>query len=92
MVARLDPKREREDGNRIGVTVARGVVVDEVLPGSPAATAGLARGDVIEEVDGEEVHGGEQLRAAVLALPRRAAVALTTTRAGKTRRVTARLD
>src|SRR6266849_3797017 len=35
--------------------VRRGVVVAEVEPGSPAAAAGVARGDAITRVDGREV-------------------------------------
>jgi PDZ domain-containing secreted protein len=94
-VARLDEPHEREapaEGrNRLGVTVEPGVVVAEVLPESPAAAAGLARGDVIESANGHPVHTGEQLREAVCPLPGHAEVALKLTHAGQTREVTARL-
>jgi len=38
----------------------RGVVVAEIEPGSPAAGAGLARGDVITRVDGREIHSRDE--------------------------------
>jgi S1-C subfamily serine protease len=43
----------------------RGVLVAQVLPGSPAQQAGIARGDIILEVAGRPVDSPEQLRAAV---------------------------
>lgn len=42
---------------------ARGVVILDVVPGGPAAQAGLARGDVLLEVDGEPVRSLADLRA-----------------------------
>lgn len=39
-----------------------GVVVDSVVPGLPAANAGLAAGDVITSVDGQKVESPEALR------------------------------
>jgi S1-C subfamily serine protease len=92
MIAVLGERPGGEDGNRLGVTVAPGVVVAEVLPGGPADEAGIAPGDVVEEIDGREVHSGDQLRAAVLAHPPRSEVVLAMTRAGKARRVTVRLE
>jgi diguanylate cyclase (GGDEF)-like protein len=46
----------RTAGRRVGIVIAEatsGVAVDEVTPGSPAARAGIAPGDVIESIDGE---------------------------------------
>src|SRR5881296_3297004 len=37
-----------------------GVVVDDVRPGSPADKAGLKRGDVLVEFDGERVRSARQ--------------------------------
>jgi hypothetical protein len=55
-------------GNRIGLTVAPGVVVAEVEPDSLAADLELARGDVIEAVNGVDVASGPGLKDAVAAL------------------------
>src|SRR5213596_2830361 len=49
VVQDLTPQLAQHFGTR------RGVVVAEIDPGSPAAGAGLARGDVITRVDGREV-------------------------------------
>lgn len=50
----------------IGIMMGRelrdgGVPVDRVTPRSPAAKAGLRRGDIIRSVDGERVRGGRSL-------------------------------
>ena len=44
------------------------ILVEEVLPGSPADEAGVEVGDVIERVDGDPVDGGEELRDALAAI------------------------
>jgi hypothetical protein len=79
-------------GNRFGVTVAPGVVVAAVFAGSPAAAAGLARGDVIEEADGQVVHSGDEFLSVVHARPEGADVGLVVTRTGERRELVARLD
>jgi serine protease Do len=54
--------------NQIGVEPGtHGVVVDEVAPASPAAQAGLGRGDVIEEVNRQPVPNTEAFDRAVQA-------------------------
>jgi serine protease Do len=50
---------------RLGVTADEGAVVMEVVPGSPAAQAGLQRDDVITTVNGKPVTDPMALRAAV---------------------------
>jgi len=42
-----------------------GIVVDSVQPDSPADHAGLRRGDVIQSVNGQAVHSGDELVAIV---------------------------
>jgi S1-C subfamily serine protease len=81
-----------EGPNRLGVTVEPGVVVAEVLPGSSAAMAGLARGDLICTVNDAPVSTGEQLRQAVQPLPPAAEVRLQLSRGGEVREVMVRLD
>ena len=41
---------------------AAGVQIDDVRPGSPAEKAGLKRGDVVVEFDGERVRSARQAR------------------------------
>ena len=50
----LTPELAQHFGTR------RGVVVSGIDPGSPAASAGLARGDVITRVDGRDLHSRDE--------------------------------
>ena len=51
---------------RWGVTdTTHGVVVSDVKPNSPADRAGIARGDVIREVNKKEIHSVQEYKAAV---------------------------
>jgi serine protease Do len=59
------------------------VIVAEVLPGSPAATAGLATGDVIDGFNGRPVHSAHELRELVFHTPDAGDAALRVTRAGE---------
>ena len=47
------------------LTDTRGALMGNVTPGSPAAQAGIQRGDVITEIDGERIENSNQLRARV---------------------------
>jgi cell division septum initiation protein DivIVA len=76
-----------EHRNRLGVTVGPGVVVAEVLPDTPAAAAGLATGDVIDDLNGREISNGEELRDLVHGLPAGEDAVLRVTRAGEVREV-----
>ncbi|RPF49691.1 regulator of sigma E protease [Thermodesulfitimonas autotrophica] len=75
-----------------GVPVAT-TRVGEVLPGYPAAAAGIERGDRIVAIDGRTVHQWEEVLRAIGTEPHRAKV-LTVERGGKTItvRVTPRID
>ena len=50
------------DPSRVGVELPSGALVGLVVPGSPAAHAGIARGDVILKFDGVAVDDAERLR------------------------------
>lgn len=80
-----------EHRNRLGVTVGNGVVVSEVLPDTPAATAGLTRGDVIEEVNGTGVVSATQLGSAVRKTADGEWVTLRVFRAGNTHELRAQV-
>nr|NIO05967.1 PDZ domain-containing protein [Pseudomonadota bacterium]NIS72044.1 PDZ domain-containing protein [Pseudomonadota bacterium] len=49
----------------LGVEEASGVVITQVTPGSPAAEAGLRRGDVIQEVNRKPVENVEDFGRAI---------------------------
>jgi serine protease Do len=50
------------DPARLGVELPTGALVGIVVPGSPAARAGVARGDVILKFDGVAIDDAERLR------------------------------
>jgi membrane-associated protease RseP (regulator of RpoE activity) len=66
----------------ITLSVDRNNVVEAVTPGSPAAKAGVAAGDVITGAGGQAVHTDADLRFALNDLPDPGAVTLQVTRAG----------
>lgn len=47
---------------QLGYTKAKGVVISQVDPGSPADEAGLQRGDLIQEVDRQKVTSVSEYR------------------------------
>jgi serine protease Do len=55
-----DLKRDLAEG--LGLGIRDGVLVSNVMPDTPAARAGLQRGDVIVEVDGARTRNAGQLR------------------------------
>jgi putative serine protease PepD len=61
-----------------------GAVLDAIDSGSPAAAAGLAPGDVITGIDGDQVHSVAELRARIYPDPPGTDVAITFDRAGST--------
>jgi serine protease Do len=66
----------------------QGVVVDEVVPGSPAADAALQKGDVIQKFDGRDVKNLPQLRSLVSQVEVNKKVDLEVLRDGKPMKVT----
>ena len=57
-------KSIREQTN-VELAVERGAFITRVLPDTPAAAAGLAQGDIITAVDGQEIAGMRELSDAV---------------------------
>ncbi len=71
----------------MGLEAAQGILVSDVTPDSPAAKAGLARGDVILTLDGKAMNESSQLRNHVAAKEPGSMVALEIVRDGKQQRV-----
>lgn len=69
----------------LGLSTTQGVLVTDVEPGSPAATAGVQRGDLIEQINGERLSSSAQLRTVVATRGADADIALTYTRSGERR-------
>ena len=70
----------------------RGVLVDGFVDGSPAARAGLRKGDVILEVDGKETTTSSRLRNTVAHMPAGHSVDLDLMRMGKRMTISVALD
>lgn len=81
-----------ETRERFNVTAEQGAIVTDVLPDSPAAKAGLKRGDVITKVGTKAVTGPEELREAVRQLGAGKEATLTVQRGQETTEVKARLE
>jgi serine protease DegS len=65
------------------LTPHRGALVAEVTRGSPAARAGLERGDVITSIDGTAIHDAGQLRTLIALAGKDKRVAVQLERKGK---------
>ena len=68
----------------LGLPQQRGVILADVLPGSPAAKAGVHPGDIVLSVDGKEMENGRQLHVNLYRRVVGEAIALEILREGKT--------
>ncbi|HWP42904.1 MAG TPA: DegQ family serine endoprotease [Blastocatellia bacterium] len=74
-----------------GLREARGALVSDAVPGSPAARAGITRGEIITEINGEPVSDSRALRLKIAQMLPGTMVRLKLLRNGKEREVTVSL-
>ena len=89
--ASVSPMTSNE-ANRIGMDRPRGVIVNSVYRGSPAATAGVREGDVITAVGGQAVDDAAALNFRIGVVRPGEQVELTVFRDGTERTVRARVE
>jgi serine protease Do len=53
----------REIANYLGLSEASGAIVDQIVPDSPAESAGLRPGDIILQLHGKKIQSGDEVRA-----------------------------
>ncbi len=72
-----------ELASSFGVDRTRGALVNDLVPGGPAQTAGIKSGDIILDIGGREVREGRDLLRAVLQHPVGAKIVVTVLREGQ---------
>jgi serine protease Do len=72
-----------------GASGTAGVIVDDVIPDSPAEEAGMKKGDVIRKVDGHEVKTFNELKTLVTQVELNKKVEIEVDRGGKPLKLTA---
>ena len=80
-----------EAARSLGVTETKGVFVSQVAPGGPAQEAGLQMGDVIVELDGEDVRDADDFISRIRTGEIGSTVALEVKRGGATENINVRL-
>jgi serine protease Do len=75
----------------LGEKEARGIVVGDVTPNSPAQESGLQRGDILVEVNGKPVTDSNALRMNISMMPPGTSIKLKVMRSGSERDMTVKL-
>jgi Do/DeqQ family serine protease len=76
----------------MGINVSSGALVSQVVPGSPAAKAGIKSGDVITNLDGNPITGSSDLRISIGEKAPGTTIRLTLLRNGKELKLAATLE
>ena len=77
-----------EIAESLNLKSARGALVAEPQPGSPAMTAGIRAGDIITHVNGNPVRDARELARTIGAMPPKTSVRLTVLRNGAEQQIT----
>lgn len=77
---------------RMGIKETKGVVVAEVKPGGPAEEAGIARGDIVREINGVKVVTADAYEKVVAAVPKGGVIRLLLRRGESSLYVALRLE
>jgi serine protease Do len=72
-----------EKAKDLKLSAERGVVLERIVPDSPAAKAGLKENDVVTEINGQHVEGVTQFRRMIREIPAARSVQLTVWRDGR---------
>jgi serine protease Do len=72
-----------EKAKELKLPAERGVLLERIVPDSPAAKAGLKDNDVITEINGQRVEGAAQFRRMIREIPAGRSVQFTVWRDGK---------
>ena len=80
-----------EKAKDLKLPAARGVIVDDVEPDSPAAKAGIKEKDVITQYDGQAVEGTVQFRRLIRETPPGRSITLEISRGGSTQSISVQL-
>jgi predicted metalloprotease with PDZ domain len=80
-----------EKARDLKLPAERGVLLERIVPDSPAAKAGLKEHDVITEINGQRVEGAAQFRRMIHEIPVGRSVQITVWRDGRAQTLTATL-
>jgi len=80
-----------ELASNLGAPDSHGALIAEVSPGSPAEQAGLKRGDVVRELDGNSIQTVQELRSRITEAGPGAEIRIGFLRGGKSMTVTAKI-
>ncbi len=83
---------DEKSAKALGLPNDKGALIGDVLPGNPAAKAGLQAGDVITAIDGKPIVSSDELLRTIAALKPGDKVAVTIWRGGKHRELKATLS
>ncbi|HKN76746.1 MAG TPA: PDZ domain-containing protein [Candidatus Acidoferrum sp.] len=80
-----------EKAKELKLPAERGVLLERIVPDSPAAKAGLKDNDVITEINGQRVEGAAQFRRMIREIPSGRSVQFTVWREGRAQTVSVTL-